>query len=188
MSGLPRPPPLAAPCGAHDRRTPPAKRSEGQPSRRPGLARPHEAQVVALRMHPLGDAISAVALDGLDAAVGQDALDDADVLVPDDEVAGLRGGGGGHPAAGALRPGGDVVDAAEALALVAERNTGLLAGPGGEVGAPRARAGGAGGGAAVHGDARGVVGPGRELGLADLALGGTDDRVAGARGARRADG
>ena len=70
---------------------------------------------------------------------------------------------GGDRLAGALRPGPHVVDAAEALAGVAERRAGLAGGPGDEVRAPRADAG-AGGGLAVLRDPRRVVGAGRLLG------------------------
>jgi hypothetical protein len=89
----------------------------------------------------------------VDGAVGVDGLDHADVLVPDDQVAGLgQGGRGGHRLAGALGPGPDVVDAAEALTRVAERRAGLAGRPADEVRTPGADAG-AGGGPAVLGDA-----------------------------------
>ena len=58
-----------------------------------------------------------------------------------------------------LRPRVDVVHAAEALAVVAERHACLAGGPGSEVRAPRADAG-AGGRLAVLGDARESLEPG----------------------------
>src|SRR5438105_1725496 len=124
-------------------------------------------------MHAAGDLVGRVALDRLDAPVGQDALDDADVLVPDDEIAGARDDArpvGDRPA-GALRPRVERVDGSEALALLAERHAGLARGPGGEVRAPRADAA-AGRRLAVLRDPRRVVGPRRLLGHADLALDG----------------
>ena len=97
------------------------------------------------------------------------------------------GCGGALPArdrlAGALAPGPDVVDAAEALAGVADRHAGLAGGPGDEVGAPRADAGRAGGGLAELRDPRRVVGAGRLLGHADLGLGGGERGLAGGRAA-----
>src|SRR4051795_452909 len=95
----------------------------------------------AAAVAPVGAAVHAiggVALDSGDRAVGADGVDDADVLVPDDQVAGLRrhAGAGGHRLAGALGPGPDVVHAAEALAGLAERHAGFAGGPGDEVGTP----------------------------------------------------
>src|SRR3712207_277554 len=47
----------------------------------------HEADRLAARMGAARDTVGGVALDRLDAAVGQHVLDDADVLVEDDQVA-----------------------------------------------------------------------------------------------------
>ena len=77
---------------------------------------------------------------------------------------GCGGSAGRERAAGALAPLLDGDRRAQALALLADRRAGLLGGPGDEVGAPRADAA-AGGGLAVLGDARGVVGARRLLGL-----------------------
>src|SRR4051794_24105169 len=75
--------------------------------------------------------------------------------------------------------------------MVADGHAGAAGEPRREVGAPRARAGRAGGGAAVLGDARRVVGARRLLGLADLGLRHRDHarggRAAG-RGGGRGDG
>src|SRR4029079_6377182 len=69
------------------------------------------------------DGVRGVALDGGDGAVGADGVDDADVLIPDDQVAGLGlAARGGDRLAGALGPRPHVVDAAEALPGVAERD------------------------------------------------------------------
>src|SRR4051794_15670507 len=135
----------------------------------------HRAAVVgpvAAARHGVGG----VALHGGDGAVGLDGLHDADVLVPDDEIARLRGGG---RAPGALGPGPDVVDAAEALAHVAQRRAALAGRPGGEVGAPGTGSGVAGGGLPVLRDARGVVGARRLLADADLGLGGREGGLPG---------
>src|SRR5207248_2535707 len=100
-----------------------------------------------------------VALDRADLAVRIHALHEADVLVEDDQVAGLRRvtRGSGVGAAGPLSPGVEGIDGAEALALVAERSSRLARRPGDEVGAPRAGAWVAGRGRAVLRDPRRVV-------------------------------
>src|SRR3954470_2499901 len=110
------------------------------------LGHAHVADRVALPVDATGHAVRGVALDRLDAAVGLDGLDDADVLVPDDEVARLRvlPGRGRDRAAGLLRPGVQRVDGAEALAVVADGDAGAAGEPRREVGAPRAGAGRAG--------------------------------------------
>ena len=82
----------------------------------------------------------------------------------------------------ALGPGVDVVDAAEALARVAERDARLAGRPRREVRAPRPDAA-AGRRLAVLRDARRVVGAGRLLGLADLLADEVDDRLPGGRAA-----
>src|SRR3954468_16893558 len=139
----------------------------------------------AAAVAPVGAAahlVGRVALDRGDRAVGADRLDDADVLVPDDQVAGLRLAGAVRDRlAVLLGPGVDVVDAPEALAGVAQRDTRAAGGPGDEVGAPGPDAR-AGGGLAVLGDARGVVGARRLLGHADLVADGVEHGLAG-RGA-----
>src|SRR3954466_5419246 len=100
----------------------------------------------AAAVAPVGAAahlVGRVALDRGDRAVGADRLDDADVLVPDDQVARLRGDAGAvrDRLAGLLGPRVHIVDAAEALASVAQGDARLARGPRGEVGAPRAHAG-----------------------------------------------
>src|SRR3954453_6141358 len=67
---------------------------------------PDETDRVAARVRPAGDAVRGVALDRLDLAVRQHVLDDADVLVEDDQVAGLGrvSRSGRLRAAGVLRP------------------------------------------------------------------------------------
>src|SRR3954469_2492621 len=82
--------------------------------------RADEADRVAARMGAARDAVGGVALDRLDRAVGLDVLDDADVLVEDDQVTRLgrvrrRSGLG---ATGALRPRVDGVDGARTGATV----------------------------------------------------------------------
>src|SRR6476469_7279949 len=93
---------------------------------RGNLARPSaEADVAggAAAVRPvgaLGDAIGGVALDRVDAAVGVDRLDDADVLAaPHEEVAGRGPRAGGHRAVRLLGPRPDRGHGAEALAVVA---------------------------------------------------------------------
>ena len=112
-------------------------------------------QCIGKIMHIAGNFVGGIALQRLDPAVGKDLLDDPDVLVPDDQVAGARHDAGAvrDGAAGALRPRVELVDRAEALAVVAERRAGLARDPRDEVGAPRADAA-AGGGGAVLRDAR----------------------------------
>src|SRR5438067_7338476 len=136
-----------------------------------------EADGVAGRVYAARHLIARVALDGVDLPVRVHALHDADVLVEDDQVAGLRGapGVGRIRPAGLLRPGVERIDGAEALALVADRGAGLARRPGDEVGAPRSRARIASGGSAVLRDAGRVVRSGRLLGLPDLTRGGGDD-------------
>src|SRR4051812_15163553 len=98
-------------------------------------------------MDAAGHAVGRVALDRLDAAVGTDGLDDADVLVPDDEVArlGVLAGGRRDRAPALLRPRVQRIDRAEALAVVADRDARGAGEPRREVRAPRAGAGRAGG-------------------------------------------
>src|SRR3954453_9450508 len=136
-----------------------------------------EADRVAARMRPASDLIGRVALDGVDRAARIHALDDADVLMEDDEVPrlGRVARGGGLSAAGLLRPGVDRVDRTGAGAVRHDRDARLLARPGGEVGTPRADARISCGRGAVHGDARRVVRAGRLLGLPDLARRRGDD-------------
>src|SRR3954453_9900222 len=122
------------------------------------LGHAHVADRVALPVDATGHAVRRVALDRLDAAVGLDGLDDADVLVPDDEIARLRvlAGGRGDGAAALLRPRVQRVDRAEALAVVADGDAGLAGEPRDEVGAPRARGRGARGGGGGLGGGGGV--------------------------------
>src|SRR3954452_8472433 len=104
-----------------------------------------EPDGVAGLMDPLGDAVGGVALDRLDLTARQHGLDEADVLVEDDEVARLRllpGAGAVGPAV-LLGPRVELVDRAEALAVRAERRTRLLRDPRREVGAPRSAGHGA---------------------------------------------
>src|SRR5436305_8293500 len=128
-----------------------------------------ESDGVARRVDPLRDAVGGIPLDRLDLAARQHGLDEPDVLVEDDEVArlGLLPGAGGVGPAVLLGPRVELVDRAEALAVRAERRTGLLRDPRGEVGAPWRAGGGALRGGAVVGDPRRVVRPGRLLGLPD---------------------
>src|SRR4051812_20670116 len=128
------------------------------------LAQAHVPDRVALGVHATGHAVRRVALDRLEAAVGLDGLDDADVLVPDDEVAGLGvlPGRGGDRAAALLRPGVEGVDRAEALSVVADGHAGAASEPRREVRAPRAGAGRAGGSVAERGGVR-LVMPARPL-------------------------
>lgn len=82
-------------------------------------------------MHIAGNSVGGIALDRLNSAIGQDPLDDPDVLVEDDQVARARRGARDvrHRTAGALRPRIELVDGAEALAVVAERHARLARGP-----------------------------------------------------------
>ena len=111
---------------------------------------------------------------------GQDGLDDADVLVPDDEVARARFGPRRQPgAAAALRPRVDRVDGAEALAVSPSGTPAGAGEPGGEVGAP-----GPGAGRCLRwrcGTERFAAScsTGRLLGLADLGLRERDHPAAG---------
>src|SRR3954453_15885379 len=147
---------------------------------------PDETDRVARRVRPAGDLVRGVALDRLDLPVREHVLDDADVLVEDDQVAGLRhvAGAGRTRAPAALGPGVERVYGAEALAVVADRHPGLPARPRREVSAPRAGAGGPRRGRAVLGDSRRVVRAGRLLGLPHLAGRRGDDRGSGSRAAR----
>src|SRR5262249_29834131 len=86
--------------------------------------------------------------------------------------------------AGLLRPGVHVVDAPEALAVVAERHARLAGGPRGEVGAPRTHAR-AGRRLAELRDARRVIRAGRLLLDADLLGEEVRDRLPGGGGLRR---
>ena len=66
------------------------RRRDGGAARAAALvAQAHVADRVALGVDAAGDAVGGVALDRVDAAVRADGLDDADVLVPDDQVARL---------------------------------------------------------------------------------------------------
>src|SRR3954454_25007103 len=99
---------------------------------------------LARRVGALGDLVRGVALDRVDAAVCADGLDYADVFVPDDQVTGLGLNFATRVRdrlAGLLGPGVHVVDAAEALSVVAQRHARLARGPRGEVRAPWADAG-----------------------------------------------
>src|SRR5207248_8641573 len=100
-----------------------------------------EADGVAGRVDAARHLIARVALNGVNLPVRVHALHDADVLVEHDQVArlGRAPGVGRVRAAGALRPGVESIDGAEALALVANRSAGLARRPGDEVGAPRSR-------------------------------------------------
>src|SRR3989442_8962987 len=110
-------------------------------------------------MVPLGNLVGRVPLDGRDLAAREHGLHQPDVLVEDDEVAGpgLLPGAGRVGAAVALGPGVELVHGSEALALVAERRTGLVRYPRDEVSAPWSTRDRALRGGAVLGDARGVV-------------------------------
>src|SRR5205085_9284838 len=158
------------------------------------LAHADEADGVAGRVYAARHLIARVALDGVNLPVRVHALHDADVLVEDDQVPRLGRAPrvGRIRAAGALRPGIERIDGAEALALVADRSAGLARRPGDEVGAPRSRARIAGRGSAVLRDPRRVVGTGRLLSLTHLARGGGHDArahaVAGHRSHRRRGG
>src|SRR4051794_36274972 len=127
--------------------------------------------------------IGGVALNGGDRAVRADVLDNADVLVPDDQVARLRldvRAGVRDRLARLLRPRVHVVDAAEALPVLTQRHTGLAGGPGGEIRTPRADPGPRGRLVELR-DPRRVVGAGRLLLDPDFLRGEVDDRLTGAR-------
>src|SRR5690348_10738418 len=132
-----------------------------------------EADGVAGRVYPLRHSVGGVALDGLDLTIGEHRLDEADVLVEDDEIAGLgrlARTGGVRPAV-LLGPRVELVDRTEALAVRTQRRAGLVRDPRGEVRAPRRARDGALRGGAVVGDPSRVVRPGRLLRLSDLLLG-----------------
>src|SRR3954449_9048811 len=134
-------------------------RSKSTMSTQRFLSGTDEADGLSRRVRTPRHLIRGVALDRLDLTAREHVLDDADVLVEDDQVAWLRHVARARRgrAATALGPGVESVDGAEALAVVADRHARLPARPGREVGAPGPRAGSARGRRSVLGDARRVV-------------------------------
>src|SRR4051812_401340 len=136
------------------------------------------------RVRALRDLIGGIALDRVNRAGRGDVLDHADVLVRDDQIAGLRldvAARVRNRLPGLLRPGVHVVDAAEALTAVTQRDARLARGPRGEVRAPRANPR-AGRGLAKLCDAGRVVGAGRLLLDTDFLRDEVDDGLPRARG------
>src|SRR3954453_3224920 len=101
------------------------------------LGHAHVADRVALPVDATGHAVRRVALDRLDAAVGLDGLDDADVHGPEDEIArvGALAGGRGEGAAALLGRRERRVGRGEALAVGAAGAAGVAGEPRDEVGA-----------------------------------------------------
>src|SRR5690242_10647163 len=110
----------------------------------------------------------------MDDRTGPDALDDADVLVPHDQIAGTRRLAGGQRSTRLLCPAPQGVDGSLALPVGSDGRARLPCDPGDEKRAPRPDARAAGRGSVLR-DPRGVVAAEWRLALADLAGGELDD-------------